>query len=101
MTKEQKQVHKNMQKVRAKHVDINNPNNKDDNTYCLLTIDVSRIPDDVKFMVDPMAPRAVFTYDNIPPSAIVSYKRYYLSFNDIRNKIKKFVQKLLKEELSQ
>lgn len=97
LSKDQRRVYRNMQKVRSSRVDAGNMKNRDDNTYYLLTIDVAKIPENVKFMADPMAPRAIFTYDNIPPTAIVSYKRYNMSFNDIKNRIKKAVRRILKE----
>ena len=42
----------------------------DNNEFTILKIDTKRLPDDIKFYVDPMSPNAVFTYDNIPPQAI-------------------------------
>lgn len=44
--------------------------------YSLLTIDVSKIPDDVMMYNDPNAEDAIFVYDNIPPSAIVKVEDF-------------------------
>lgn len=48
---------------------LRNPNDRLE--YVLLKIDLTKVPDDVKFYNDPAAPRVVFCYDNIPASAIV------------------------------
>ena len=45
----------------------------DDNRYTILIIDVSEIPDNVKFFVDPNAKNAILTHNNIPPRAISVY----------------------------
>lgn len=43
----------------------------------LLTLDLSKIPEDVKMYVDPFASSGgFFTYDNIPPSAIVNIEPF-------------------------
>ena len=47
-----------------------------DDKYSLLTIDVSKIPDDVMMYNDPNAEDAIFVYDNIPPSAIVKVEDF-------------------------
>lgn len=42
----------------------------DDNSYTLISIDVSKLPAGIKFYADPMAPNAFFTHENIPPHII-------------------------------
>lgn len=46
--------------------------------YALFTIDISKIPNNVKFFLDPNYPYGVYTNSNITPSAIVNYEK--LSF---------------------
>lgn len=67
---------KNIQSERNVHV--NNENPKETKEYVLLTIDVSRLPKDIKFYCDPLADGAIFTYDNIPPNAIVNFEPFTL-----------------------
>lgn len=55
---------KNVQAERGKHIKY------DDNEYTILSINVSKLPDSIKFYVDPMSDDAIFTYDNIPPQSI-------------------------------
>lgn len=57
-------VLKNVQKQRLSN------NHFDNNEYTILKIETSKLSDNIKFYVDPMAPDAIFTYDNIPPQAI-------------------------------
>lgn len=47
--------------------------------YYLLTIDISKIPQNVKLYSDPLSNDAVFTNDNIPPSAIINVQPFTLS----------------------
>lgn len=69
-------VLKNVQSARNAHVDPNNP--IETKEYVLLTIDVSRLPTDIKFYCDPMADGAIFTYDNVPPNTIVGAEPFTL-----------------------
>ena len=55
---------KNVQMQRGKTVKYDN------NEYTILKIDISMLPENMKMYTDPMAKGAIFTYDNIPPSAI-------------------------------
>lgn len=80
MTKEQLLTLKNVQMVRN-HQRPQDRNPYDDLKYSLLTIDVDKIPMDVKMYIDPMAPNAFFTYDVIPPNAIISVSPFTLNNN--------------------
>ena len=42
----------------------------DNNEYTILSIDTSKLQDNIKFYVDPNVENGIMTYDNIPPSAI-------------------------------
>ena len=46
----------------------------DDVKYTTLKIDISRIPSNVKFNIDPNYPNGIFTSGNIPPNAISIHK---------------------------
>lgn len=45
----------------------------DSNHYTILKIDISEIPDNVKFFADPMEKDSIYTHNNIPPQAISVY----------------------------
>ena len=46
--------------------------NKDrKNSYCVLKIDVNKLPDEVKFYIDPNMDGGVYTVNNIPPNCIM------------------------------
>lgn len=76
LNNKQLNVLKNVQNARNKHVDTNNPiENKE---YALITIDVSKLPTDIRFYCDPTAYGAIFTYDSIPPQAILSIDNFTL-----------------------
>ena len=64
LSKEQISVLKNVQTVRGRSPHYDN------NEYTILKINVAQLPQDIKFYADPMASNAIFTHDNIPPSAI-------------------------------
>ena len=64
LSKEQISTLKNVQNQRKKG------KHYDDNQYTILTIDTSKLPNGIKFYVDPNAPDAVYTHQNIPPNAI-------------------------------
>ncbi len=61
---------------------VNNP--KDDRynkdiIWTIVKVDVSKLPENIKFYNDPLWDKmAVYTYDNIPPSAIIETNDYYL-----------------------
>lgn len=67
LSEDQIQIINNIQRERAKTAKT------DDNSYTILVIDVSFLPRDIKFFVDPMAPDAILTHNNIPPVAISVY----------------------------
>lgn len=48
--------------------------NKINKQFYLLTIDISKLPKNIKMYSDPNSVDSIFTYDNIPPSAIVKYE---------------------------
>lgn len=48
--------------------------NNINNQFYLLTIDISKLPNGIKIYCDPNSVDSIFTYDNIPPSAIVNYE---------------------------
>ena len=80
MSKEQLLALKNVQMVRnSQNPQYKNP--YDDLQYSLLTIDVNKIPKDVKMYSDPMAPKAFFTYDIIPSNAIINITPFTLNNN--------------------
>lgn len=54
-------------------------NPKETLDYCLLTIDVNKLPQDIKIYNDPFAKGAIFTNDNIPPYAIIDVQPFTLS----------------------
>jgi hypothetical protein len=58
---------KNVQKARLKKVDLSK---NDNNEYTILRIDISKLPENIQFYVDPMASQAIYTYNNIPPQAL-------------------------------
>lgn len=66
LTDEQIFILKNVQHARSLK-----PGLHDNNKYVILKINVSKLPKDMRFYVDPNAPDAVFTHDNIPPEAIM------------------------------
>lgn len=43
--------------------------------YSILTLDISKIPERVKFAIDPNFGDGFYTTDNIPPSAIIDEKK--------------------------
>lgn len=61
------------------HPEEKNPNER--LKYVLLTIDVSKIPDNVKIYKDPTLRDSFYTYDNIPPYAIVVETPFTLSWD--------------------
>lgn len=54
-------------------------NPKESLDYCLLTIDVNKLPQDIKIYSDPFSKGAIFTNDNIPPYSIVNVQPFTLS----------------------
>ena len=44
-----------------------------DNRHVILIIDIKKIPNNVKFFIDPKCDDAIYTHDNIPPDAISIY----------------------------
>lgn len=56
---------------------LDNP--KETLDYYLLTIDISKLPQDLKMYSDPFAKGAIFTNDNIPPYAIIDVQPFTLS----------------------
>lgn len=97
LTDAQKSLYKNLQKVRAKDDKFKNEKNNDDNTYTLLIIDTRKLPDSIVFRSDSIADNSFYTYGNIPPDAIVSYKNYYNSFDDFKKHLKRIVKQVIKE----
>lgn len=60
-----------------KNKDVSNQNNPNyDGKYYLLIIDLKKIPSSVKFYADPMSDEAIYTYENIPSSAIVKIEEF-------------------------
>lgn len=53
---------------------------KKSNTYCLLSIDVSKIKNNPKFYIDPRLNGTTYTYDNINPEAIKIIKERKLDY---------------------
>lgn len=70
---QQKLILKNVKSLRNNNITITGKNN---NTYdySVIKIDISKLPDNIDFFLDPNAPQAIFTTNNIPPSAIVEIK---------------------------
>jgi hypothetical protein len=58
---------------------MNIPKTNDDGKFSLLTIDVKRIPNNIKFYSDPNAPLSIYTHDNIPAETIISVKDFNLT----------------------
>lgn len=77
LTQEQIEI---MYQIQMKHnEDISGTKNPIEKLeYYLLTIDINKIPQDVKLYSDPLSKGAVFTNDNIPPSAIVDVQPFTL-----------------------
>ena len=50
--------------------------NIDTNEYSILKIDVTKLPLNIDFYYDPLTADAIFTYENIPPTAIVSITKF-------------------------
>lgn len=48
--------------------------------YAVIKIDINRIPNHVKFYSDPNARYSVYTYDNIPPNAIIEFEEIDANF---------------------
>lgn len=69
----------NVRKARERNI-IQGQNPEEKNEYVLLTIDTDRLSDNVRFYADPMS-RGVFTYNNIPPSAIVDIQPFNTTEN--------------------
>lgn len=46
-------------------------NKMNNGKYCIITLDLNRIPENVKFYLDPNAKYSVYTYDNISPNSII------------------------------
>lgn len=69
-----------MYRIQMKHNDdiLGKKNPIENMEYYLLTIDISKMPQDVKLYSDPLSKDAVFTNDNIPPSAIVNIQPFTL-----------------------
>lgn len=61
LTKEQIHTLKSVQAKRGEQRHF------DDNSYTILKINVSALPENISFFMDPMAPNAILTHDNIPP----------------------------------
>lgn len=41
-----------------------------DEKYCIFLLDTSKIPNNVKFFADPNMENGIYTYDNVPYSAV-------------------------------
>ena len=67
---------KNIQKERNTHINVKNPLEKKE--YSIITIETSKLPSDIMFYCDPLAHGAIFTYDNIPPNAIINIESFKL-----------------------
>lgn len=87
LSDEQVKILKNVQGQRGEKT------HHDNNEYTILSISVSKIPQDVKFYADPMAPHAVFTHDNIPPQAISIQGK--LKESQLRRIIQESIKKIL------
>lgn len=68
LTQEQCMVLKNIQDARFYATPFGNPKEKYE--YSLVIVDVSQIPENVKMFTDTASNDAIFTYDNIPTTAI-------------------------------
>lgn len=64
---------KNARERAKQNSDYHNPS--DESKYIILKIDSTKIPNNVRFYADPMS-RGIFTYGNIPPSAIVAMRTF-------------------------
>lgn len=67
---------KDIQNTRNANIELYS--NIEDKEYVLLTIDISKLPNDINFYCDPLAFGAIFTYDNIPPNAIINIEPFTL-----------------------
>lgn len=68
----------NIQQAHNKTIpQLDNP--KETLDYYLLTIDISKLPQDLKMYSDPFSKGAIFTNDNIPPYAIIDVQPFTLS----------------------
>ncbi|WP_146739363.1 hypothetical protein [Pseudoprevotella muciniphila] len=76
LNSQQINVLKNVQTERNSN--CNTLNQKETKEHILITIDVSKIPQDVKFYCDPLSHRAIFTNDNIPRHSIVNVEPFTL-----------------------
>ena len=80
ISNKQRKIIKNIQNERNKNIDNCNKhkNPKENKEYVLLTIDITKLPENITFHSDPMAHGAIFTYDNIPPSSIIKIEPFTL-----------------------
>lgn len=46
------------------------------NQYFVLKLSIDKIPDNVIFYADSLTDEGIFTYNNIPPNAIITYKQF-------------------------
>ena len=53
-------------------LDASLTNKMNNGKYCIITLDLNRIPENVKFYLDPNSKYSVYTYDNISPNVIVN-----------------------------
>ena len=49
---------------------------QDNNQYFVLKLSIDKIPDNVIFYADSLTDEGIFTYNNIPPNAIITYKQF-------------------------
>lgn len=52
-------------------LDASLANKMNNGKYCVMTLDLKRIPENVKFYLDPNSKYSVYTYDNISPNSII------------------------------
>ena len=76
LTNTQVNALKNIQDVRSRNANRKNP--KERMEYILIKLQVSKLPPDIKLYCDPMTQDAIFTYDNIPPNAIIDIRPFTL-----------------------
>jgi len=73
LTYDQTVTLKNIQIERSRNTKLHD---SDNNEYAILRIDISKLPENIQFYVDPMASRAIYTYNNIPPQALTIIGKY-------------------------
>lgn len=64
---------------------IYNDNEKNDGTYCLLSIELNRLQDNVRFYYDPNSSIGIFTEDAIPKEAIDIKTKFKFQKNILKN----------------